>query len=154
MFDDWTIDMFARTLPALTLLTTLAFSAPSAHGAQLSGTLKVDDKWFEGGIRWTQGPPSYRYRWTVRVHSGVVILCGAGQWVTSNLRSETQQVIRDRGFFIDDQLYYKNMSFFSKVPRTAKIVGSQANCVSTGKPPPKKVDRGVSIRAVNPKKVY
>jgi hypothetical protein len=136
------------------LVFVFVSSAASLAGHKIIGTAPVEQDWFEGQIRWTEGPPSYKFRWHVRVNKqGIVILCGAGRWVSANLRSESKRVIRDRAFFFDDMVYYKDMSFFATV-KSDKLIGAPANCVSTGKQPPKQVKDGVGILPLNPNKVY
>ncbi len=130
-----------------------SIGATQAQAGSVIGTDKVADNWVEDQIRWSNGPPSYKFRWTVRVDKGAVILCGAGRWVSGNLRTQTKAVIKDMGFFVDDALYHKDMTFFATV-RGSKLIGARANCISTGKAPPKKVKKGVMIRVLNPKRVF
>jgi len=138
----------------LSTLTAAAFIASTAQSGEIIGQSKVESDWFEGKVRWTQGPPAYKYMWKVRIRDGVVVLCGVGKIVSANLGSASRQVIKDRGFYIDDTLYYDDITFFTKVPRSTKLIGAQANCVSTGKRLPKQVKDGVSIQSMRPNRVY
>jgi len=141
-------------LKSCSILVPIVVMTSAAFSADVTGQRKVDDTWIEGQVRWTEGPPSYKYMWIAWPADGTVMFCGVGKWVSGNLRSQTREVIKDRGFFIGDTLYYNDITFFADVSASAKLIGAQANCVSTGKSPPRQVKDGVSIRSTNPNRVY
>ena len=89
-----------------------------------------------------------------------MVVCGA-EIYTVGSRVATQKVIRDLDFYIDETPYMRDMSFFAKISKTSAmismskgLVGVDANCASTGKPPPSNVKDGVSLRPGKPNKRY
>lgn len=138
----------------LSIFFIYAFLMSAAQSAEIIGQVKVESDWFEGKIRWTDGPPSYSYRWKAAVDDGVVILCGAGYYTSGTMRAQTKVLLEDYGFFVDEKIFLKDLTFFAKAKRSAGLVGATANCASTGQQPPKKVKDGVSLRPLNPNKVY
>ncbi len=140
------------TLKLGCILAVIALGS-TVQAANIVAKETVKSDWFEHRVTWTEGAPSYVARWKALVRNNVVIVCGTGYYSASH-RNQTKRVMQDRAFYIDDKIFLKDMSFFATVSSPSKLVGSQANCASTGQPPPQTVKNGVSLRPMNPKRVY
>lgn len=139
----------------LAAVVATSFLGNTAQAEQkVIAQVPITKDWFESKVRWNEGPPSYTYRWKVSVEKGVVILCGAGYFTSGTLRSQTQAVLRNYTLHVDGVPYLQDMSFFAKGKRNKGLIGTKANCVSTGKAPPKKIKDGVGIWSTKPNTVY
>jgi hypothetical protein len=140
----------ATTYIFATCLAVLA--APVS--AQETWTMPVDDSFFDESIRWVNGgPASYKYKWKAVVKGNKVGVCGAGVYLSSERRAITRKVMKDRVFYIDDTAMLKDMTFFTK-SKSRNLNKAVATCKLSNTKPPSKVEKGVSIRSGNPKKVY
>lgn len=141
-----------KTITAAVLV--FASISTAAHSAEVIGQTPATKDWFDYKLTWYGGSPSYVAKWHASVQGGTVVVCGVGAYIDNSMRSNTDGVLRDLGFYIDETQYLVDMKFFSRVNRPDDLIGAKANCVSTGKAPPKKVDDGVSLRSTKPKKRY
>ncbi len=120
--------------------------APVAQAGDVVAQMPAESDWFEFEMQWTVGAPSYKALWMAMPVDDDVIICGVGQFTRNDLLRESRKALRDLGFFIDDALFLKDLSFFNKGRGRGSLVGATANCVSTGKAPPPIVTMGVSLR--------
>lgn len=141
-----------KTITAAVLV--FASISTAAHSAQVIGQKLATKDWFDYKLTWFSGSPSYVAKWHVMDQGGAVVICGVGAYIDNSMRSNTDGVLRDLGFYIDKTLYLVDMKFFSRVNRPNDLIGAKANCASTGKAPPRKVENGVSLRPTHPKKRY
>lgn len=137
---------------ALALAIVSAVYAYEANGAEIVGKIPATKDWFEYKISWFGGSASYQARWYVMQKGGAVAVCGVGAYIDNSMRSQTDAILRDLGFYIGEALYLTDMKFFARVNRPSDLIGATANCATTGKPPPK--EKNVSLRSTKPYKRY
>ena len=142
-----------RSLSALALC--LSFLPAAVADAQSSTRqIPVTDKFFEGAVRWSHNSTTtYVYRWTVIEVGGVFEVCGAGAFVGGQLRSQSRDVMKNTGCFVNDQLYLGDMRIFTRVKRQTQLIGASATCKSTGKRPPRKDESG-GMRPIKKNRVF
>ena len=133
-----------RKIRGATIVAAAVLCAASA-AAQTPSGVTVGKDWFDYGIRWTEGPPSYEAKWMVYVQGGIIVVCGAGKNLTSQ-QSQNRRILKTLGFFIEEDHLMSDMRFFASLPRREKLVGATAVCRSTGKRERDYPGRNVSLR--------
>lgn len=123
-----TTKFFAAVFVAMTL-TTAAQAGPAKTIAQTT----VTKDFVESGMSWNGRPnPGFVLRWKTRVIDGEIAICGAVAYGDIQMRSESRTVLSRAFVEYKDRKVMKNMTFFKNAKSMRKLMGSKANCATTG----------------------
>lgn len=122
-------------LPSL-LAATLGL-AGCMQTAEISRRLPVNDSFGKFTYGWTGRPGQMVIRWTVlRGADGTAEVCGAYARNAGPGAEHYHAMLRDSGIAMNGKMIVKDLTWFTSVSSEAALVGSAANCTSTGYPIP------------------
>jgi hypothetical protein len=127
-----------KAVSCIGLLACLAMPVAAADTM-----MPVNDTFNEFGLKWNGGQiTSYEGLWNATLdQNGFVIICGVGRMKDSNSAQATLQWLHSVTIVLNDVKILKDVSFFTKVPSSAKLTTSIATCRTTkAKAPAGKVD--------------
>lgn len=112
----------------------LALTSGAHAGSGKSNVqVRVTQEFVEQELKWRGRPqPGFTVRWTTEVIGGEIAICGAVAFGDIQLRSESRTLLSRSYVTYDDKKVMKNLNFFAKAKSARKLIGSTANCASTG----------------------
>ncbi|MEM9318714.1 MAG: hypothetical protein AAGA70_06875 [Pseudomonadota bacterium] len=123
--------MFKPILTALSLALTLTATSASANEFEMP----VTADFYESDIRFTgEFGVVYRFRWYVVPSGDRLAICGIGHFRDGGFMSTVRDMARDATFFVNDQPYPVDLSFFTRVRHQAELQTGTATCRVTPAP--------------------
>lgn len=130
---------FGAGLACATLMAATFATTADAQRNKVVSRVTVTDDFATSQLTWRgRGDIGYTLRWKTIRKDGEIHICGAVAYGDLGLRSESIDVLKSAYILYDDKPIMKNMRYFNKVRSAKKLVGSQANCASTGVKAPNK----------------
>ncbi len=141
-----------KTFAARFVALAFAALAHTAANADALPTIKVTEDFAEIGVNWDDGfGKGYVGRAQVFAVNGVMVLCGAGSYVSAANRSPSRTILKRTKFKMNGKTILKDLTYFTLVDRVENVIGAEATCKSTGTAEPKgevKFEFDFGIRSV------
>lgn len=77
------------------------------------------------------------FRWNVINHNGLIAVCGVGQFPDSRTQMASKDILRTSFVSMNGKVFFRDLSFFARVPMTTDLAKAKATCRDTGTKVPK-----------------
>ena len=125
--------MTIKTFAARCVALAFAALASTAANADALPAIRVTEDFAEIAVNWDDGfGKGYVGRVQVFAVNGVMVLCGAGSYVSAANRSPSRTFLKCTKLKMNGKTILKDLTYFTPVDRVEDVIGAEATCKSTG----------------------
>ncbi len=125
---------FVVTVAALCIPTLGSVNAKSNN---ISRQVPVTSDFISSEFKWEGGLGGYEFLWGVFVNEGMIEICGVGYFTNIQSISQSKDSMRRAYNVYEGKKIMRDLRYFARVKRRAKLSTATANCRSTGVAAPK-----------------